>query len=80
MVFCDPYFLDFLGLSGQHVVKDVEDAILWELQAFILELGSDFAFTYRRTTSFLFKCSSRQIGGLAILVCYRNPTDVKKHC
>jgi len=47
-VFRDPYFLDFLGLSGQHIEKDVEDAILRELQAFILELGSDFAFVARQ--------------------------------
>lgn len=48
MVFRDPYFLDFLGLSGQHSEKDVEQAILRELQAFILELGSDFAFVARQ--------------------------------
>jgi hypothetical protein len=48
MVFRDPYFLDFLGLSGQHVEQDVEDAILRELEAFILELGTDFAFVARQ--------------------------------
>ena len=48
MVFRDPYFLDFLGLSGFHVEKDVEEAILRELEAFILELGSDFAFVARQ--------------------------------
>jgi predicted nuclease of restriction endonuclease-like (RecB) superfamily len=48
MVFRDPYFLDFLGLSGQHSEKDVERAILRELEAFILELGSDFAFVTRQ--------------------------------
>lgn len=36
MVFRDPYFLDFLGLSGRHVEKDVEDAILKELEASFL--------------------------------------------
>ena len=40
MVFRDPYFLDFLGLTGQYAEKDVEQAILRELEAFILELGS----------------------------------------
>ncbi len=48
MVFRDPYFLDFLGLTGQHAEKDVEQAILRELEAFILELGSDFAFVARQ--------------------------------
>ncbi len=48
MVFRDPYFLDFLGLTGHHAEKDVEQAILRELEAFILELGSDFAFVARQ--------------------------------
>lgn len=48
MVFRDPYVLDFLGLSGQHIEKDVEAAILRELEAFILEVGTDFAFVTRQ--------------------------------
>ena len=48
MVFRDPYFLDFLGLSGQHAEHDLEDAILRELEAFILEMGTDFAFVARQ--------------------------------
>ena len=48
MVFRDPYFLDFLGLTGFHSEKDVEQAILRELEAFILELGTDFAFVARQ--------------------------------
>jgi len=48
MVFRDPYFLDFLGLSGHHIEKDVEDAILKELESFILEMGTDFAFIARQ--------------------------------
>ena len=48
MVFRDPYFLDFLGLTGHHAEQDVEQAILRELEAFILELGSDFAFVARQ--------------------------------
>ena len=48
LVFRDPYFLDFLGLTGAHHEKDVEKAILRELEAFILELGSDFAFVARQ--------------------------------
>ncbi len=48
MVFRDPCFLDFLGLTGHHVEKDVEEAILRELEAFILELGTDFAFVARQ--------------------------------
>ncbi|WP_397571186.1 YhcG family protein [Schlesneria sp. T3-172] len=48
LVFRDPYFLDFLGLTGLHIEKDVEDAILRELESFILEMGTDFAFVARQ--------------------------------
>jgi predicted nuclease of restriction endonuclease-like (RecB) superfamily len=49
LVFRDPYFLDFIGLTtGTYVEKDIEGAILRELEAFILELGSDFAFVARQ--------------------------------
>jgi predicted nuclease of restriction endonuclease-like (RecB) superfamily len=48
LVFRDPYFLDFLGLAGSYSEKDVEQAILRELEAFILELGTDFAFLARQ--------------------------------
>jgi hypothetical protein len=48
MEFRDPYFLDFLGLTGHHVEKDLEDAILRDLEAFILELGDGFTFVARQ--------------------------------
>ncbi|WP_165252067.1 PDDEXK nuclease domain-containing protein [Paludisphaera soli] len=48
LVFRDPYFLDFLGLTQPYAEKDVEQAILRELEAFILELGTDFAFVARQ--------------------------------
>jgi predicted nuclease of restriction endonuclease-like (RecB) superfamily len=48
LVFRDPYLLDFLGLTGSYSEKDVEQAILRELEAFILELGTDFAFLARQ--------------------------------
>jgi predicted nuclease of restriction endonuclease-like (RecB) superfamily len=48
LVFRDPYFLEFLGLASQYAEKDVEQAILRELEAFILELGTDFAFVARQ--------------------------------
>ncbi|MBI4237571.1 MAG: DUF1016 family protein, partial [Deltaproteobacteria bacterium] len=37
MAFRDPYFLDFLGLRGAYQEKDLEAAILREMEAFILE-------------------------------------------
>lgn len=48
LVFKDPYLLDFLGLSDTYSEKDLEGAILVELQRFIIELGSDFAFLARQ--------------------------------
>lgn len=46
--FKDPYFLDFLGLQNTYLEKDLEDAILRDLEAFILELGKGFAFIERQ--------------------------------
>ena len=48
LVFRDPYFLDFLGLKDTYRERDLEQAILRELESFILELGSDFAFVARQ--------------------------------
>lgn len=48
LVFRDPYFLDFLGLKGSFYEKDVEAAILREMEAFILELGVGFTFVSRQ--------------------------------
>ena len=46
--FKDPYFLDFLGLKDGYLEKDLENAILKELELFILELGKGFAFIERQ--------------------------------
>ncbi len=48
LVFKDPYFLDFLGLKDSYSEKDLEGSILVELQNFIIELGTDFAFLARQ--------------------------------
>jgi predicted nuclease of restriction endonuclease-like (RecB) superfamily len=48
LTFRDPYILDFLGLTDSYSEKDLESAILAELQRFIIELGSDFAFLARQ--------------------------------
>jgi len=44
----DPYFLDFLGLKGAYQGKDIEAAILRELESFILEIGTGFSFLARQ--------------------------------
>jgi predicted nuclease of restriction endonuclease-like (RecB) superfamily len=48
LAFRDPYLLDFLGLSDKYSENDLESAILAELQCFIIEMGSDFAFMARQ--------------------------------
>ena len=48
LVFRDPYFLNFLGLQDTYSETDLESAILNQLQYFIIELGSDFAFIARQ--------------------------------
>lgn len=48
LVFKDPYFLDFTGLKDTYSEKSLEDAILQEIERFILELGSGFAFVERQ--------------------------------
>jgi predicted nuclease of restriction endonuclease-like (RecB) superfamily len=48
LVFRDPYFLDFLGLRDTYSEKDLETAILRELENFILELGVGFTFVARQ--------------------------------
>ena len=48
MVFRDPYLLDFLGLSGVYSEKDLEAAILREMESFLLEMGNGFCFVERQ--------------------------------
>jgi predicted nuclease of restriction endonuclease-like (RecB) superfamily len=48
LVFRDPYFLDFLGLKDTYSERNLEDAILHELEKFILELGHGFTFVERQ--------------------------------
>ena len=48
LVFKDPYLLDFLGLNDRYIERDIEDAILREMERFILELGVGFSFVARQ--------------------------------
>jgi len=48
LVFRDPYFLDFLGLKDRYFERDIEDAIMREMENFILELGVGFTFIARQ--------------------------------
>ena len=48
LILKDPYILDFLDLNDSYLEKSLEDAILRELQQFILELGSGFSFVARQ--------------------------------
>ncbi|MBI4601193.1 MAG: DUF1016 domain-containing protein [Planctomycetes bacterium] len=48
LVLKDPYVLDFLGLSDRYLEKDLEDAVLREIESFVLELGTGFCFVARQ--------------------------------
>ena len=44
----DPYVLDFLGLNDRYTERDLEDAILREIERFLLEMGAGFTFVSRQ--------------------------------
>lgn len=48
MVFRSSYFLDMLGLPDIFTEKDLESAIITQVEDFIRELGSDFTFVARQ--------------------------------
>lgn len=48
MVFRSSYILDMLGLPNIFTEKDLESAIITQIESFIKELGSDFTFVARQ--------------------------------
>lgn len=44
----DPYVLEFLGLKDEYSESDLEEALIQQLERFLLELGDDFAFVGRQ--------------------------------
>lgn len=48
VVFKSSYILDYLGIKGGYSEKDLEQAIVFQLEKFILELGQGFAFLERQ--------------------------------
>ncbi|SEA14538.1 Predicted nuclease of restriction endonuclease-like (RecB) superfamily, DUF1016 family [Arachidicoccus rhizosphaerae] len=48
LVFRDPYFLDFLGLKDTYSERNLEDAVLRQIEGFIMELGQGFTFVGRQ--------------------------------
>ncbi|MDO4698043.1 MAG: PDDEXK nuclease domain-containing protein [Pasteurellaceae bacterium] len=48
LVLKDPYILDFLNLNDRYMEKDLEDAILREIEQFLLEMGAGFTFIARQ--------------------------------
>ena len=47
-VFRDPYLLDLLGLRGAYSERDLESAVLREIEGVLLELGTGFTFVARQ--------------------------------
>ncbi len=52
VVFRSSYFLDAIGLVDVYWEKELESAILINLQSFIKELGSDFASLYHQKKNY----------------------------
>jgi predicted nuclease of restriction endonuclease-like (RecB) superfamily len=48
LVFRDPYLLDFLNLNDSYSERDLEAAILRDMETFLLELGGGFSFVARQ--------------------------------
>lgn len=48
LVFKSPYFLEFTGLKGMYSERSLEDALVANLEQFILELGNGFTFIERQ--------------------------------
>lgn len=48
LIFKDPYMLDFLELADTYSEKDLESALLREIERFLLELGAGFTFVERQ--------------------------------
>jgi len=48
LVFRDPYMLDFLKLPNNYSERELEDAVLTEMEQFLLELGVGFTFVARQ--------------------------------
>ena len=44
----DPFVLEFLGLKDEYSEAELEEALIRELEQFLLELGNDFAFIARQ--------------------------------
>ena len=44
----DPFVLEFLGLRDEYSENDLEEALIYKLETFLLELGGDFSFICRQ--------------------------------
>src|SRR2546421_311464 len=44
----DPYVLEFLGLKDEYSESELEEALIKQLESFLLELGGDFTFVGRQ--------------------------------
>ena len=44
----DPFVLEFLGLKDEYSENDLEEALILQLENFLLELGGDFSFVGRQ--------------------------------
>lgn len=69
MFYRDPYMLDFLGLKDTYSKKNLENAIITELEKNILEMGSDFAFLARQKHFVLDGKAEGEENPIALILC-----------
>ena len=69
MVLKDPYVLDFLELNDRYLEKDLEDAILRDIENFILELGNGFSFIARQKRVQIYEKEEDENTPLGIILC-----------
>jgi len=67
----DPFVLEFLNLKDEYSENDLEEALILQLEHFLLELGGDFAFVGRQrrrgsATSGIVWTSSSSIASCAV--------------
>ena len=59
-MFRDPYFLDFLGLKGAYSERDIEAAILRDMESFLLFPSRPHCVKYRKIDTDWGWCKSRE--------------------
>lgn len=76
IVFRDPYLLDLVGLKGAYSERDLESAILGEIEGVLLELGTGFALVARQSRKSVLSARKNRSASS----CARRPTPSRSSC